>query len=304
MQNIHSFQDTVLDNAGSAIFTINTKGIITSFNLEAEKMLGDNAHDIVGKATPAIFHDKDEVIKRAKELSEELHEPIKPGFDVFLVKARKNLPNIHEWTYIRKDGRRFPVILSITALRDSNNNIYGYLAIATNLSQYRAKQVELEEYKNALDQHSIVAKTNADGKITYVNDKFCTISKYSREELLGQDHRIINSGYHPKEFIRNMWRTIASGKVWKGEIKNKAKDGSFYWVDATIVPFVNEQSKPYQYLSIRTDITERKAREEEILYKQEEAKLLEQYKDTFNVSYELEQWLEDTSYDLPRLLEV
>lgn len=174
-----------------------------------------------------------------------------------------------------KDGSTYWVDTTIVPFLNSKGRPYQYVSIRSDITQRKQAEASLKktlkdvsDINFALDQSSILAFTDAKGIIKNVNDKFCEISKYSREELIGQDHSLLNSGLHSKEFFKNLWRTIGSGNVWKGDIRNRAKDGSFYWVTTTIVPFLNEEGKPYQYLAIRNDITEKK-KSEEMLHRQD-----------------------------------
>lgn len=177
-----------------------------------------------------------------------------------------------------KDGTYYWVDTTIVPFLDRQGKTYKYISIRSDITDRKKGEEELNNslkeisiYKHALDESSIVAITDHKGVITHVNDNFCKISKYSANELIGRDHRIINSGSHSKEYIRDLWRTIAHGQIWKGELKNKAKDGSTYWVDSTIVPFLNHAGKPYQYLAIRSNITKRKIAEEQLKKSNEKA---------------------------------
>lgn len=154
----------------------------------------------------------------------------------------------------------------IEANRSQDGAITGLTGIGFDITEQSQTELQLAFQKYALDQHAIVAITDNKGVITYVNDKFCAISGYSREELMGQDHRIVNSGFHPKSFFKEMFTTISKGGVWRAEIRNRAKDGRVYWVDTTIVPMLDFFQRVTNYVAIRSDITSRKSAEESQRY--------------------------------------
>jgi PAS domain S-box-containing protein len=158
------------------------------------------------------------------------------------------------------------------------------------------RTAELSDYKFALDEAAVVSVTDTKGNIKYVNDNFVKLTGYTRQEAIGSNARMLNSGYHKREYFRSMWQTITSGSVWRGEFCNKAKDGSLYWVDTTIVPFINEKGKVYQYLAIRYNITARKQAEAELMALNES--LEEKVKDRTLQLEEANRMLESFSYSV------
>lgn len=169
------------------------------------------------------------------------------------------------------------------ALMESNQNLLNEIVERQRVEvELRRSLKELSDIKSALDKAAIVVATDPKGTITDVNEKFCQLSQYAASELIGQNHRIVNSGYHSAAFFENLWQTITSGQVWHGEIRNRAKDGSYYWVDTTIVPFLNERGQPFRYLAIRFDTTDRKLAEQQI----------------YDLNYDLEQRVQERTQQL------
>jgi PAS domain S-box-containing protein len=247
------FRLLVEDVRDYAIFMLDPEGRIVSWNEGAERIKGYRVWEVIG-AHFSVFYTLEEIERGLPE--EEIRVAAAEGrFE-------------EEGLRVRKDGTSFPAEVVITALRDEAGNLRGFSHVTRDITArkeaeeaLRTSLRRLADLKAALDESAIVAITDQHGKITYVNDKFCEISKYYIEELLGQDHRILNSGYHTEEFFEDLWSTIARGDVWRGEIRNQARDGSPYWVDVTIVPFLDEASKPDQYFAISNDISRYKEAE-------------------------------------------
>jgi PAS domain S-box-containing protein len=255
-QEISGRLAAIVESSEDAIISKTLEGVITAWNRGAEKLFGYTSSEALGKSMrmlipPQRMNEEPEILMRI---------------------GRGDSVEHFETIRMRKDGTFLDVSVAISPIKDRSGTIIGASNVARDITdRKRADEAlrkslatielafkSLAEQKYALDQHAIVAITDVQGAIIYVNEKFCTLSQYSEKELIGQNHRILNSGQHTTAFFQQMYSTVARGKVWHGEIRNRAKDGSFYWVDTTIVPFMTDDGKPRQYLAIRADITERK----------------------------------------------
>ncbi len=235
--------DALLDSARDGFITTDEKLRIIAWSKGAENMLGYTEQEVYGRHISLLYPEEEQKAFN-KALSDDGHHSVYPYADTNF-----------ETNRIHKNGHSIPVDISITLWNTDGANYY--TGIYRDISARIKLEEELKHQKFALDEHAIVSITDVDGNITYANDKFCDLSGYSHEDLIGQNHRIVSSFEHSKDFFDDLWKTISSGNVWDGTIKNMTKQGEPYWVKATIVPFLDEKGVPFQYIAIRTDVTER-----------------------------------------------
>ncbi len=229
------------------LVTINTEGKITDMNEATVNITGMSRDILRGSDFFTYFTEP----QKAREVYQEIFEK----------GSVANFP----LTLRHKEGNLTDVLFNGSVYRDDKGNVQGAVIVARDITEQKRNETNLlqslrdvSDYRYALDESSIVDVSDEKGLIKYINNNYQKISQYTIDELEGDNHGLVNSGYHSKEFMHELWETISSGKIWKNEIKNKAKDGTFYWVATTIVPFLNEEKKPYQYVAISIDITEQK----------------------------------------------
>ena len=237
-----------------AIFMLDPNGHIESWNEAAGHIQGYQAGEILGRHFSIFYTDED--VERGH-----------PEEQLRIAAADGRYEE--EGLRVRKNGSTFWAEAVVTASRDDAGHLRGFSNVTRDITgrkqaeeALRRSLKELADLKFALDESAIIVMADVKGRITYVNDKFCEVSRYSREEFLEQDRRIVDTNYHPERFVDGLWRTITRGEVWRGEIKHPARDGTYYWLDATIVPSLDERGVPHRYVAICNDITIRKQAEE------------------------------------------
>ncbi len=261
---LFEMQHAILENAGHSIIATDAEGVILYFNRAAQKMLGYSWADVVGRVTPGLFHDADEVARRAVILSAELGRDVVPGFDVFIARLAVCDTDEQDWTYRRKDGSRFNVRLAVTALRDSAGVIQGYLGIAADISLRREMEQELRVAAVAFESQAAIMVTDPTQRILRVNPAFTRLTGYLPEEAIGQTPALLKSGRQDGAFYRQMWQCLEQSGHWEGEIWNRRKSGQIYPEWLTISAVRDNNGVLTHYVSTFSDISELKVAESEI----------------------------------------
>ena len=236
---LNEYKDAVDESA--IVSKTDPEGIITYVNDAFCQISGYTREELIGQNHNIISH-PDTAKETYKELWQTICQLKKPWHGVLKNK--------------KKNGSCYWVRSFIKPVLDRDRNIVEYIAIRVDISDIKAAQFQLQAQKEAMDHHAIISMTDLDGNITYVNDKFCQVSGYTQGELLGQNHRIVNSKDRDKNYWRDMYTQVKDKHLWQDQIRNKAKDGSYYWVDTTIVPLFNSDNEHAGYTSIRTDVTD------------------------------------------------
>ncbi len=269
LREITRLQQAILDSANYTIISTTLDGMIMTFNAAAERWLGYTAAEVVEKTTPVIIHNQDEVVKKAQEISQELGVTIEPGFEVFVAKARRGEVEEREWSYIRKDGSHFPILLSVTALRDAENQIVGFLGIGSDISERKRaeeKSRESEErYRSlAVASSQVVWTTNGEGEFIKDSLAWRILTGQTQAEMQGLGW--LNMA-HPDDRSRyfQVWvQAIARKTVFEVEHRLRTIDGSYRDFLVRGVPILDIDENIREWVGTCTDITNRKQAEEEV----------------------------------------
>jgi diguanylate cyclase (GGDEF)-like protein/PAS domain S-box-containing protein len=256
---------SVLASASYSIIATDPQGLITVFNKGAETLLGYTAGELIGKRDPGAFHDPDEVVAYASLLTRELGIAVAPGFDAFVTRTRATgEPDEREWTYIHRDGTRIPVLLSITAIRDQNGEITGYLGIATSIEERKQAEANLRVAAIAFESQEGMMITDPTGIIVRVNQAFTRLTGYSAEEAIGRTPALFKSGRHDEAYYQRMWAALKEHGYWQGEIWNRRKNGKIYAEMLTISSVVAPDGQVSNYIGTFSDISRNTEAEAEI----------------------------------------
>jgi len=290
LADAHAQLKSIVDSATQvSIISTDLKGTITLFSAGAEKLLGYKAEEMVGVSTPAPLHLASEMEARGAELTKQLGRPV-AGFDIFVETARQVGYEAREWTYVAKDGRKFPVELVVTGVKDHNGLLVGFLGLATDISTRKASQLQMRKLSAAVKASpTSIVITDKDGRIEYANPKFLALTGYAEAEVLGQNPRIIASGGTAPAVYKDLWDTLLSGREWQGEFLNRKKNGELFWEYASISPVKDPHGAVTNFVAVKLDITDSKLAQKQMEKARDAAMELARLKSEFlaNMSHEI-----------------